>query len=45
VSGKAVTGLKASNGQFVSAVGGGGGDLVANRAAIGAWETFTIELA
>jgi hypothetical protein len=36
--------LRASNGQFVSAQGGGGGEVVANRSAIQAWETFTIEM-
>ena len=36
--------LGASNGQFVCAEGGGGREVVANRSAIGAWETFTIEI-
>jgi hypothetical protein len=36
--------LKASNGQFVCAEGGGGREVVANRGAISDWETFTIEI-
>jgi len=36
--------LRASNGQFFCAEGGGGGGVVANRTAIQAWETFTIEI-
>ncbi len=36
--------LRASNGQFVCAEGGGGRELVANRNAMGIWETFTIEI-
>ncbi|HEV2800349.1 MAG TPA: hypothetical protein VGW12_07625 [Pyrinomonadaceae bacterium] len=35
--------LRASNGQFVCAEGGGGREVVANRGAIRAWETFRIE--
>ena len=34
--------LQASNGQFVCAEGGGGQAVVANRNAIGSWETFTL---
>jgi hypothetical protein len=34
--------LAASNGQYVSAENGGGGDVNANRTAIGIWETFGI---
>ena len=34
--------LRASNGQYVCAEGGGGGVVVANRNAIGAWETFRL---
>jgi hypothetical protein len=34
--------LKASNGQFVCAEGGGGRELVANRAEAGLWETFEV---
>ncbi len=37
--------LKASNGQYVVAEGGGGGAVNANRNAIGAWETFTLGFA
>ncbi|MGS0684883.1 M6 family metalloprotease domain-containing protein [Nakamurella sp. GG22] len=33
-------GLRAANGKFVCAEGGGNGVLVANRAAMGPWETF-----
>ncbi len=33
--------LLAPNGRFVAAEGGGGGELVANRSAAGAWESFT----
>ena len=36
----ATVALTASNGQFVCAEGGGGGAVVANRAARGPWETF-----
>lgn len=36
--------LKANNGQFVCAEGGGGREVVANRNAISRWETFTIEI-
>jgi hypothetical protein len=32
--------LRACNGQYVCAEGGGGGEVVANRNAIGDWETF-----
>jgi hypothetical protein len=34
--------LQAANGQYVCAEGGGGQKLVANRDAIGPWETFTL---
>lgn len=34
--------LKSHNGQYVCAEGGGGREVVANRAAVGVWETFTI---
>lgn len=34
--------LRTANGQYVCAEGGGGGQLVANRATVGPWETFTI---
>jgi hypothetical protein len=34
--------LQAANSQFVCAEGGGGGAVVANRNAIGAWETFKL---
>ncbi|MDD4652414.1 MAG: hypothetical protein PHQ34_09300, partial [Methanothrix sp.] len=34
--------LQAANGQFVCAEGGGGGAVVANRNAIGTWETFKL---
>ncbi len=34
--------LRANNGKYVCAEGGGGGTLVANRTAIGPWETFTL---
>jgi hypothetical protein len=36
--------LRANNGQFICAEGGGGQKVVANRNAIGPWETFTIEI-
>ncbi|MEK7994929.1 MAG: hypothetical protein AAB403_14080 [Planctomycetota bacterium] len=36
--------VRANNGQFVCAEGGGGREVVANRGAIGTWETFTIEI-
>lgn len=36
--------FQAANGQYVCAEGGGGGEVVANRDAIGPWETFTIEI-
>jgi hypothetical protein len=36
--------LRAGNGQFVCAEGGGGREVVANRNAIGGWEMFTIEM-
>lgn len=36
--------LRANNGQFVCAEDGGGREVVANRDAIGPWETFTIEI-
>ena len=36
--------LRANNGQFFCAEGGGGREVVANRSAIQAWETFTIEI-
>jgi hypothetical protein len=32
--------MRASNGQFLVAEGGGGGDVNANRSALGPWETF-----
>ena len=35
--------LQASNGQYVCAEGGGGQAVVANRNAIGPWETFTLK--
>jgi hypothetical protein len=34
--------LQAANGQYVSAEGSGGGEVVANRNAIGPWETFKL---
>jgi hypothetical protein len=34
--------LAAANGQFVCAERGGGGEVVANRAALGPWETFSM---
>jgi hypothetical protein len=34
--------LRANNGQYVCAEGGGGREVVANRSAIGPWETFEI---
>ncbi|MDD4652164.1 MAG: hypothetical protein PHQ34_08025 [Methanothrix sp.] len=34
--------IKASNGKYLCAEGGGGGSVVANRNAIGAWETFKL---
>ncbi|MDJ0616414.1 MAG: Vps62-related protein [Calothrix sp. MO_192.B10] len=34
--------LKANNGQFVTAEGGGGKELLANRDIIGSWETFEL---
>jgi len=34
--------LKACNGQYLSAEGGGGGLVFANRIKIGAWETFKL---
>ncbi|GEM_PF-2303666 len=36
--------LRACNGMFVCAEGGGGRELVANRSVIGPWETFTLEI-
>jgi hypothetical protein len=36
--------LRANNGMFVCAEGGGGRELVANRSVIGPWETFTLEM-
>jgi hypothetical protein len=36
--------LRTSNGHFVCAEGGGGREVVGNRRAIQAWETFTIEI-
>ncbi len=36
--------LRASNGQYVVAEGGGGGVVNANRNAIGPWETFVLEV-
>ena len=35
--------LRANNGQYVCAEGGGGREVVANRSARGAWETFELE--
>lgn len=35
--------LRASNGQWMVAEGGGGGSVNANRDAVGAWETFEIQ--
>ena len=35
--------LRANNGQYVCAEGGGGREVVANRDARGPWETFTVE--
>jgi hypothetical protein len=35
--------LRANNGQYVCAEGGGGGEVVANRDARGPWETFRVE--
>ncbi len=37
--------LRANNGMYVCAEGGGGRELVANRSVIGPWETFTLEMA
>ena len=37
--------LKASNGQYVCAEGGGGREVVANRTALGPWETFSLLVA
>jgi hypothetical protein len=34
--------LRANNGQYVSAEGGGGGQVVADRRARGPWETFRL---
>ena len=34
--------LQAANGQYICAEGGGGQNLIANRDAIGPWETFTL---
>ncbi len=34
--------LRTENGHFLCAEGGGDGELVANRTAVGPWETFTI---
>jgi hypothetical protein len=36
--------FRAFNGQYLSAEGGGGANVLANRNAIGQWETFTIEM-
>jgi Fascin domain len=36
-------GLKASNGQYLCAEGGGGQVIIANRPALGPWETFILE--
>jgi carbamate kinase len=36
--------LRADNGQYVCAEGGGGGEVVANRDRAQEWETFTVEL-
>jgi hypothetical protein len=36
--------LRADNGQYVCAEGGGGGEVVANRDSAREWETFTVEL-
>jgi hypothetical protein len=35
--------LRASNNQYVVAENGGGGVVNANRTAVGAWETFTLQ--
>ena len=40
--GSLVVSFQASNGQYMVAEGGGGGDVNANRSAIGPWEKFTI---
>ena len=34
--------LRTENGQYLCAEGGGDGEIVANRTAVGPWETFTI---
>ena len=34
--------LRANNGQYVCAEGGGGGEVVADRDALGPWETFRL---
>lgn len=36
-------GLKASNGQYLCAEGGGGQAIIANRSALGPWETFVFQ--
>jgi Glycosyl hydrolase catalytic core len=36
-------GLRTTDGRFVSAVNGGGGELAADRDAMGSWETFVME--
>jgi hypothetical protein len=36
--------LRADNGQYVCAEGGGGREVVANRDRAQEWETFTVEL-
>ena len=36
--------LRANNGQYVCAEGGGGREVVANRDKAQEWETFTVEL-
>lgn len=36
--------LRTANGQFLCAEGGGGREVTADRASIGPWETFTVEI-
>ena len=40
--GSTVVSFQASNGQYMVAEGGGGGEVNANRSAIGSWEKFTM---
>lgn len=35
--------IKTDNGRYLTAEDGGGGDVTANRTAVGAWEVFTLE--